>query len=191
MVTGFTHYKGFRAAQHNNFTVVFQKFLDEQKFGLIIEIGTLNGGLTMFLKDASPNSRLVSYDVKPQPEHPALIEAGVELKIKNIFSGDYSVIDQEAIDILSFPVKKLILCDGGHKAAEFNSLSAYIKSGDFIMAHDYSHDYRIYESKIRNKVWNWCELTEQDISGAVSRFSLVDYNKEEFQSIVWVCKTKN
>ena len=114
----------------------------------------------------------------------------MELKIKNIFDPSYSVVDPEAIEILNLPVKKLIICDGGNKAAEFNSLAAYMRSGDFIMAHDYSYDRGMYESKIRSKVWNWCELTEQDISGAVLNFCLVDYNREEFQSIVWVCKTK-
>ena len=190
MVTGFTHYKGFRAAQHTGFVDVFTRFLDEQKFDTIIEIGTLNGGLTRFLKDASPNSRLVSYDVTPQPEHQALIECGVELKIKNIFDGYYAVVDQEAIGILNSDGKKLILCDGGNKAAEFNHLAEYMKSGDFIMAHDYSYDHNLYNGQIYDKVWNWCEITEKDISGVSANFNLVHYNKEEFQSIVWVCKTK-
>jgi len=123
MVTGYTHYKDFRAAQHSNFTAVFQKFLDEQKFDIIIEIGTLNGGLTRFLKDASPNSRLISYDVTSQPEHQALIDCGVELKMKNIFGGHYQIEDAEIKEILAQDGKKLILCDGGNKKAEFNSLS--------------------------------------------------------------------
>lgn len=190
MVTGFTHYKGFRAAQHGNFTTVFQKFLDEQKFDVIIEIGTLNGGLTRFLKDASPNSRLISYDITPQPEHKALIECGVELKIVNIFGEAYSVADKEIIEILNSNSKKLILCDGGNKAAEFNSLASFVRKGDFIMAHDYSYDHNLYNEHIAGKVWNWCELVENDISNASANWGLVHYNKDEFQSIVWVCKTK-
>lgn len=191
MVTGFTHYKGFRAAQHSNFTVIFQKFLDEQKFSTIIEIGTLNGGLTRFLKDASPNSRLVSYDVTPQPEHQSLIDCGVELKIKNIFGDGYKIMDREAIDILNLNEKKLILCDGGNKASEFNSLAGFMKQGDFIMAHDYSYDSDLYNREICGKVWNWCEITEADIKNASSENGLIHYNKSEFQSIVWVCKTRN
>ena len=190
MVTGFTHYKGFRAAQHDNFTTVFQKFLDEQKFDTIIEIGTLNGGLTRFLKDASPYSRLVSYDITPQQEHQALIDCGVELKIKNIFGESYQVSDQEVIDILNLKAKKLILCDGGNKKAEFKSLASFVNSGDFIMAHDYSYDGSIYENHIREKVWNWFEISENDIAKISQERGLIHYNKEEFQNIVWVCKTK-
>lgn len=190
MVTGFTHYKGFRAAQHGNFTTVFQKFLDEQKFDTIIEIGTLNGGLTRFLKDASPNSRLVSYDVTPQSEHQALIDCGVELKIKNIFGDGYKVTEEEAISILNSAGKKLILCDGGNKPAEFNSLSGFMKKGDFIMAHDYSYDRNLYKNEVVDKVWNWCEITEADIANASAENGLVHYNQNEFQTIVWVCKTK-
>lgn len=190
MVTGFTHYKGFRAAQHGNFTTVFQKFLDEQKFEIIIEIGTLNGGLTRFIKDAAPYARLISYDVTPQPEHNDLIACGVELKIKNIFGEGYRVADQEIIDILNLPKKKLILCDGGNKAAEFNSLASFVHRGDFIMAHDYSYDANLYEEHILGKVWNWFEISENDIAAASQANGLVHYNQNEFQSIVWVCKTK-
>ena len=190
MVTGFTDYKGFRAAQHGNFTNVFQKFLDEQKFDTIIEIGTLNGGLTRFLKDASPNSRLVSYDVVNQPEHPDLIACGVELKIKNIFGDGYRVADEEVIGILNSAGKKLILCDGGNKAAEFNSLSGFLRKGDFIMAHDYSYDEHMYNTNIMGKVWNWFEISENDIANTSAENGLVHYNQNEFQSIVWVCKTK-
>lgn len=85
MPDGFTHYKGFRAAQHGDFPNVFGPFLEEHKFDIIIEIGTLNGGLTRYLRDASPSSRIVSYDIRSQPEHPQLIECGIEVKIVNIF----------------------------------------------------------------------------------------------------------
>lgn len=190
MVTGFTHYKGFRAAQHGNFTAVFEKFLNEQKFDTIIEIGTLNGGLTRFLKDAAPTARLVSYDITNQPEHPDLVACGVELKIKNIFGDGYRVADPEAIQILNSEGKKLILCDGGNKAAEFNSMAGFMRRGDFIMAHDYSYDENTYKNHIYDKVWNWFEISENDISSTSSANGLVHYNQQEFQGIVWVCKTK-
>ena len=186
---GFSHYKGFRAAQHENFPNIFGPFLAEQKFDIIIEIGTLNGGLTRYLRDASPNSRIVSYDITNQPEHSELIKAGVEVKIVNIFGPD-RVTDNEVLDILNGPGKKLILCDGGNKAMEFNLLASYVKTGDFIMGHDYSRSRQYYKEHIYNRIWDWCELVESDISKSVSLNKLDDYKPDLFQSIVWVCKTK-
>jgi hypothetical protein len=190
MPDGFTHYKGFRAAQHGDFPNVFGPFLEEHKFDIIIEIGTLNGGLTRYLRDASPSSRIVSYDIRSQPEHPQLIECGIEVKIVNIF-GDKEVIDQEALDILKSKGKKLILCDGGNKAGEFNILSQYVNSGDFIMGHDYAKSSKYFREYINGKVWDWLELEDIQISEASTKYGLIEYKPDLFQSIVWVCKTKN
>jgi hypothetical protein len=190
MPTGFTHYKGFRAAQHGDFPTVFGPFLEEQKFDIIIEIGTLNGGLTRYLRDASPNSRIISYDICNQPEHTQLIECGIEVKIVNIF-GDKEVTNQEALDILQLSGKKLFLCDGGNKPNEFNILSQYVRSGDFIMGHDYAKSSKYFREHINGKVWNWLELEDTQIAVACSMYNLVDYKSDLFQSIVWVCKTKN
>jgi hypothetical protein len=189
MVTGFTHYKGFRAAQHNDFGSVFGPFLEEQKFDVIIEIGTLNGGLTRYLRDASPNSRIVSYDISSQEEHSQLIECGIEVKIVNIF-GDGVVSNEEALGILNSSGKKLILCDGGHKSFEFNVLSQYMKSGDFIMGHDYSKSSKFFHEHIQGKVWDWFELEERQIADVCTKYDLVDHQADLFQSIVWVCKRK-
>jgi hypothetical protein len=189
MIHGFTHYKGFRAAQHEHFGHVIGPFLEEQKFDIIIEIGTLNGGLTRYLRDASPNSRIVSYDISTQEEHPKLIECGIEVKIVNIF-GENEVNNQEALEILNSNGKKLIMCDGGNKAAEFNTLSQYMKSGDFIMGHDYSKSSTFFNEHIRGKVWDWLELQESQISEVCSKYGLVDHQSDLFQSIAWVCKRK-
>jgi hypothetical protein len=189
MVTGFTHYKGYKAAQHFNFQNVFSPFLQEQKFDIIIEIGTLNGGLTKYFKDASPTSRIISFDVTPQPEHQKLISEGIEFRLINIFENG-KVVDNDILNILSSNLKKLIVCDGGNKAFEFNCLARHMKSGDFIMAHDYSYDGNVFKNDINNKVWNWFEISEADIQGVSEEMNLIHHNKDEFQTIVWVCKKK-
>jgi hypothetical protein len=189
MGMGFTHYKGFRAAQHENFPNIFGPFLEEQQFDIIIEIGTLNGGLTRYLRDASPKSRIVSYDIATHEGHDELRNSGVEVKIVNIFDGTH-VVDNEAIEILKGSGKKLIICDGGNKAFEFNCLAPFLKSGDFIMAHDYSKTRELFDAKIRGNVWDWCELVESDISSAISEYGLQDYQGDLFQTIVWACKKK-
>lgn len=189
MGMGFTHYKGFRAAQHDNFTNIFGPFLDEQQFDIIIEIGTLNGGLTRYLRDASPKSRIVTYDIADQPEHNKLRECNIEVKLVNIFDGT-RVVDEEVMGILKGEGKKLVICDGGNKSFEFKCLAPFLKSGDFIMAHDYSKDHEYFNKNIRGKVWDWCELVESDIASAVEECGLREHNTDLFQSIVWTCKKK-
>lgn len=190
MVTGCTYYKGFRAAQHVDFTNVFQKFLDDMKFDIIIEIGTLNGGLTRFLVDASPKSKIYSYDIVEQPEHKQLAELGVNMRLTNIFDNSYRIIDNEILGVLRGDGKKLILCDGGNKIHEFNAFAPYLRRADFIMAHDYCRDLNFYKQEIYDKIWNWCEITEKDISGVSKACNLWTYNDAAFQKIVWVCKCK-
>ena len=44
---------------------------------------------------------------------------------------------------------------------------------------------------MNGKIWNWLELTEKDIEDACKRNNLVDYRRDVFQSVVWVCKMKS
>ena len=71
-----------------------------------------------------------------------------------------------------------------------NILSNYIKRGDIIMAHDYAYDIDKYQKDIQYKIWNWCEITESDISEASIRNNLTNYSQEIFDNVVWVCKIK-
>ena len=86
--------------------------------------------------------------------------------------------------------KLLILCDGNDKPSEFNLYSKYIKVGDFIMAHDYAVSYEYFEDNIKHKKWNWCQITEGNISNVSTKFNLVDYTELDFRKEMWVCKTK-
>jgi predicted O-methyltransferase YrrM len=185
-------YKGITPSQDPDYVRVFSKFLNEQKFTHIIEIGTYRGGMSLFLKDTSPNSKFVTVDIISYPSHEILKNNSVHIKIANIFNPDMSsVVDEEILQFLNEDGKKLILCDGGNKVKEFNCLSQYMKSGDFIMAHDYSKTKEYFLSNIKDKIWNHCEITEADISECSLRHTLRNYNEEEFQTVVWVCKRKD
>jgi hypothetical protein len=58
------------------------------------------------------------------------------------------------------------------------------------MAHDYSVNDNYFQNHIRGKIWNWCEVKEQDIADACQKNMLLDFMPIEFQSIVWACKKK-
>ena len=196
-ITGCTVYKHFSAQQQDNYQSVFTKFLQDQNFDRILEIGTAGGGFTLYLRDTLPNADILSYDIYDVRWYDDIRQNNVDIRVKNIFDDHIqniitpaNVVDEYTLDFIKNANKLLILCDGGNKIAEFKCLSKYLKQGDFIMAHDYSLHLHYFNENIKGKIWNWCEITEDHIAESCKMHGLEDYNRDEFQSIVWVCKQK-
>lgn len=187
-------YEGHTAQQSHNAYQVFYDFIEEVKPKQILEIGTALGGFTEFLfkvcKELNLDTKILSYDIDRKPWYNEMIEKGIDVRVENIFSDDWMSTKQEVIDFIKSDGLTIVLCDGGWKIGEFNLLSNYIKSGDFILAHDFSTTREVYENEIKNKIWNWCEITEDDIKDAVNRNNLKSYKQEIFSQAVWVCKYK-
>jgi cephalosporin hydroxylase len=197
-ITGHTEYKNLTSQQHKNFYGVFEKFISDVKPERILEIGTAGGGTTLALNDImlsmNKTNRIRSYEVNDSPYYKKLYSAGIDLRIENIFNHEYNKLRDETkenvVEYIQRPGTTLILCDGGHKIGEFNELSRYLKVGDYIMAHDYAESQEYFYANIKNKIWDWCEITEEHIKEASEMYNLKRYMAEEFQSIVWVCKVK-
>ena len=187
-------FRGHTAQQSHNAYEVFYDFIKEVRPKQILEIGTALGGFTEFLKiiidELGLSTTILSYDISERPWYNQMIEKGIDVRVENIFSDDWNTVKQEVIDYIKKDGVTIVLCDGGWKIGEFKVLSKYIKDGDFILAHDYSESKEIYETEIRNKIWNWCEITEDDISSAVSENNLKSFNQDKFSKAVWVCKVK-
>lgn len=183
------------AQQNHNAFEIFFYFLKEIKPKRIVEIGTSTGGFISFLnqccKELSIDCEIVTYDIIEYPYYKDIIESGVDVRIKNIFKENYEDIDDDVKNFIQSDGITLILCDGGNKKMEFNILSNFIKEGDFIMGHDYCKDNQIFEQTIKNKIWNWFELSESDIIDSCNRNNLIEYRSNLFNSIVWTCWVKN
>lgn len=188
-------YNGWGAQQNYNAFEVFHNFINDVKPKRILEIGTSLGGFTSFLKYTSDKLGIqcdvLTYDIYEKSWYTELTSMGIDVRIKNIFSEGYTEVDQEVIDFIQFDGTTIILCDGGDKVREFNILSNYLKSGDFILGHDYAYDKNTFDEKVNRKLWNWYELSEQDIENACDKNNLKDYNREIFESVVWICKQKS
>lgn len=191
---GLSIYLNFAAQQHHDVYKVFHDFLINVKPKRILEIGTALGGFTQFLKKVSDeyflNIKILSYDIISKPWYDEMIENGIDVRIENIFLDGYDEVKKEVIDFIEQDGITIVLCDGGYKIGEFNLLSDYIKKGDFIMAHDFCRTSEEFNSDIYGKIWNWHEISEQDIHQKSEKNNLVDYNNDIFKSVVWVCKTK-
>jgi hypothetical protein len=58
------------------------------------------------------------------------------------------------------------------------------------MAHDYIDTRENFNQNYYKKIWNWHEISEGDITNSCEKNNLKSYNKETFDSVIWVCKIK-
>lgn len=172
----------------------FFYFLKEVRPSRILDIGTSTGGFTFFLHNVCSSlnldCKILSYDINAHPIYDEMIQNGIDVRVENVFSLDYQEVKKEVIDYINEDGITIVLCDGGSKKDEFNLLSKYLKVGDFILGHDYAFDRQFFEEKIFKKIWNWHELCESDIINCCIENNLIDYRREVFQDVVWVCKVK-
>ncbi len=187
-------YDGWGAQQNPNAFEVFYYFLNEIKPSRILEIGTSLGGFTSFLNYATKRldipCHILSYDIYYKEWYEDMIKEGIDVRVENVFNSHYTEVKQEVIDFINQDGTTLILCDGGSKIHEFKILSDYMKSGDFIMAHDYSENKETFKNNVYMKIWNWHEISDEDIQEACDKNNLVNYNKNVFDTVAWVCKIK-
>jgi predicted O-methyltransferase YrrM len=187
-------YNGWAAQQNDGVYEVMYNFIKEVKPKQILEIGTALGGFTKFIAFACKNlnldTKIISVDIHHKDWYQEIRDMGVELNIENIFSEDYTQVNQKYVDFIKQDGTTIVFCDGGDKVKEFNVLSDFLKVGDLILAHDFAIDRDYFNEHIYQKIWNWLEITESDIKNACERNNLVDFQKEVFHNVVWCSKQK-
>jgi hypothetical protein len=187
-------FDGLGCQQNYKVFKVFYDFLTKIKPKRILEIGTSMGGFTSFLnkvsKEENINFEILTYDINEYPWYPDLISDGIDVRIQDIFQFQDNKVNQEVIDFIQKDGLTIILCDGGFKILEFQVLSQYLKTGDFILIHDYCSTSEKFNEYINGKVWNWHEVADSDIDNICIKNGLENYDKETFESVVWGCKIK-
>jgi predicted O-methyltransferase YrrM len=198
-ISGFFTYKGIMTQQCNNVGDVFRELFVTVKPKTIIEIGTSHGGLTLLIRDILDEENmsdvnLITYDKDKFHYLDYHIENGkkIDSRIKNLFNHMYNDLSEydEINDLIKQDGVTIVLCDGGYKKSEFRLLSNLIKPGDIIMGHDYSPNQEYFDANVHGKIWNWLELTDNDINESCQNNGLEPFMAEEFKQVVWVCKIK-
>jgi len=143
---------------------------------LIIEIGTCRGGFSLLLRNAFPDAEIYTFDIADW--QPTQLKNDMFKKHK-IFSCIEDCFNSTLLNTLvKSDRKKMVFCDGGVKATEFNRFAPMINSGDIIGVHDY------FESRADHdpNIWTSCEVefNQLNIDG---KFKQV--YKEESYSAVW------
>jgi cephalosporin hydroxylase len=190
-------YKQYIVQQHSNVFNVFTEFLKEIAPARILEIGTAGGGFTLFLRETLNDiglhtSVIKSFEVIDMPYYKDLRMQNIEINIENIFDHLYMKLEKPELIVpfIQSDGTTLVLCDGGHKVGEFNEIAPHLKSGDFIMAHDYIDTLENFKEHYENKIWNWREIGDERIQPACDKYNLISYRKHLFDPVVWVCKKR-
>lgn len=201
MVNGGFAYGYLHVAQNPNVENVFNKILGSLRPLKVLEIGTMHGGLTLMVRDILDNigckeSIIRTYDINKQEFLIPLIDDRVEVITKNLFNEDYSnfkddICKKEIKDFIHSGEPTLILCDGGCKKCEYNLIAPFLKEGDVIMAHDYAPNKDYFDEFVKNKIWDWMEIEDKDISDSVEKYSLIPFLQETAQQAAWSCKIKS
>lgn len=177
-------YKGIFTQQNKNFYPTFEKLFAQENIVRVLEIGTATGGFIRAVRDLT-DAEIITYDVLETKHKATLEENNISVNVKSVFE-DYDAVEE----YISGKGQVLVLCDGGNKIKEFDVFSKLLKSGDIIMAHDYSYDETMYRAYIRENVWRWCEIQYKDIAMAVETNNLEPVLTEDFQEAVWTCWKK-
>lgn len=203
MVVGHFVDNNLAVSQHKNIILAFKEMFERHDFDTVIEIGTAHGGLTTILDELNKIKHertgkkfyLRSFDIFTKDYFSEIVSTGFNFSIENLnfFTYSYQELNKENLSYLQKIMsegKTLVLCDGGSKKNEFKLLAPLLKSGDIIMAHDYIDTLENFESKYKNKIWNWREIGIEDVQPVCKENNLVPYMSEIFTSVVWFCAIK-
>lgn len=142
----------------------FDKFFRIEKFDRIIELGTGNGGLTLFLGLYCLFSDCELYSFDQEDKRADKIKSLLKRLPVKFYQRDIWKSADFISALIEENKKTLLLCDNGNKNREFKTYSDCLKPDDFIMIHDYvetKNSFRNYYKK--NDIWDSCEITWFDI----------------------------
>jgi hypothetical protein len=201
MVNGGFAYGYLFMSQHENTPQVFLELLEIIRPSRILEIGTFHGGLTLMLRDTLDSlglsgSVIRTYDINDQEFlKPLVKDKLVEVYTKNVFDKEYKNFadyhaEKEITKFIQQDGCTLVLCDGGCKKCEFNLIAPLLKIDDIIMAHDYAPNNDFFNQYIKDKIWNWLEIQDSDVSEVSAKHNLIPFHQDLAQEAAWLCRIK-
>jgi len=177
-------YKDWPVQQNHRIFDYFPKFFREEEFDTVIEIGTSEGGLALYMHELSEqyNFTFWTYDIDNKLPH----APPFDFRQKSAWDGEGF---NEIITALDEDKKVLLLTDGGDKIKEFNLYGPYLKTGDFIMTHDYAPDRDFHNTYMKYGVWEWCQNTDEDLDLEINGL-YKSCHADDFINVAWSCFTK-
>lgn len=173
----------FVTKQHESIKETLPVFLEKVNPTRVIEIGSLNFGLTALISNHF-DGQIITYEIDEtrmsswRRLHPHA--QNIELRMMSVFDDMDRITNEIQSDGTT-----LVMCDGGDKIKEFNTFAPYLKKGDVICAHDF-----------QDPAWNgirpsWVtEISTINIMEVVINERLKDYESDLMLPSVWGCYQK-
>ena len=116
---------------------LWEKFFYDHKIKRFVELGTGNGGMSLFffLQSHQYYFDFYTFDIKL----PIMSMVGELLKLEeHFYLGDiFNENEWRVADILSTALPVMLYCDNGDKPKEVATFAPYLKSGDYLAVHDW------------------------------------------------------
>jgi len=110
---------------------------------VIVEIGTMLGGMTAVFHDAAPNAMLYTFDLPEK--RPSKFNRGFS---KKPFGDNVKFIHEDilsqnprVINLLKTDKRVFLYCDNSNKVKEIKNYAPYLKKGDLLGHHDFIREY--------------------------------------------------
>lgn len=132
--------------------VLLQKVLDGFRPELIIEFGTMAGGLTLLFHEWNRDIPLYTYDKYTIIHHFRRTDIATMEDLENLnangFNDNVKIFIQdilsepvpEIVDLIQSDKRVLLYCDNGNKIQEVHMYAKYLKSGSLLGVHDWNRE---------------------------------------------------
>jgi hypothetical protein len=156
----------------------------------IVEIGTMNGGLTCALGVHAYHlgCKVTTYERSKAPdERFAALAAFLGITFRDqVDMWTLAEPGGEIHRLIAGPGRTFVLCDGGDKPRELATFARYLKAGDVIAGHDYSATNLPPEGH----PWPWGELFAEQGSVVAEQNNLEPFMQEHFDYAGWLAYRK-
>lgn len=185
-----THYNyyGLTLQQHPTAIRKLDQLLHFGDFARIIEIGTGDGGLSILFAIWAKISKkeFYSFDIHDKGANIELLRTLTDnFEVKDVLFNEQNV--EYVKNLIQQSGRTLLICDAG-KIVDFNIYSDHLKSGDFIMMHDFAPTKEDFETRVKGRIWNWHESWYSGVEDKAQQNNIIftDY----FEDCVWSCGRK-
>ena len=173
-------YKNIRTKQMKGVVDTFNNFFIKEQFDTVIELGTGNGGFTLYIAEKcnEMKANFYTFDIR------RIISSNALEKLK-YFGGIFFEEDSNKTDRVKNFIEeggRTLILNDGDKITSFNIYGPLLKSRDYMFIHDYYYK----EPSIFDGVATW-----NDFKNGIKKFNLIisDYTKS-FEKSLWMCIEK-
>jgi len=173
-------YENIGTKQMKGVVNVFNKFFIKEQFNTVIELGTGNGGFTLYIAEKCNEMKadFYTFDIRQ------IINAASLKKLKQ-FGGTFFKEDTNKTDRVKNFIKdsgRILILNDGDKITSFNIYGPLLKPGDYMFIHDYYYK----EPSIFDGVATW-----DDFKNGIEKFNLViSSHTKLFKNYLWMCIKK-